>query len=298
MNRAIEIIAKIIIWTLGIGWACIFGVLLVRAFVCDQFIVPSESMTPTLIPGDRILANKLVAGARIYKRFDFGEDIPLESFRMPGLRRVEVNDIVVFNAPYGYERKRIEFKINYVYAKRCIGTPGDSVSIDGSRFRNSRFDGAIGDTMQQRRLAMIPDSMFSRGVMRAFPADDRLFGWTIKDMGPLYVPQAGDTVTIDERNAKLYRLVIEYETGSELKFADGRATLDGAPLERYVFRQNYYYFCGDNVVDSKDSRYLGFVPEEFIIGVVRRISYSRDRYTDRLRWNRTWRNTSEIEYGR
>ena len=60
----------------------------VRAFVCDQFVVPSESMLPTLIPGDRILVNKLIAGARIYRSFDFAEGAPLRSFRLPGLRKV------------------------------------------------------------------------------------------------------------------------------------------------------------------------------------------------------------------
>lgn len=288
-----ERIAKIIIWTLGIGWGCVFGLLFVRAFVCDQFVIPSSSMEPTLIPGDRILVNKLIAGARIYKLLDFGEDIPLESFRTPGLRRVRVNDILVFNAPHGYERGRIEFKINYVYAKRCIGTPGDSIRITDGRFCNNRFDGIIGDTARQRQLAAIPDSLFSRGTMRAFPGDDRLFGWTIKEMGPLYVPRAHDTVTMDERNTKLYGLIVEYETGGRLQFGNGRAELDGVPLERYVFDRNYYYLCGDNVVDSRDSRYLGFIPEEFIIGVVRRISYSRDRYTGRLRWRRTWRNAAK-----
>lgn len=86
-------------------------------------------MSPTLIAGDRILANKLVAGARIYKKIEFGKDIPLRSFRMPGLREVRPNDVVIFNAPRGYDRGRIEFRINYVYTKRCIGAPGDSISI-------------------------------------------------------------------------------------------------------------------------------------------------------------------------
>lgn len=41
------------------------GWLLVRIFCCDQFVVPSESMMPALLPGDRILVNKLLAGSRI-----------------------------------------------------------------------------------------------------------------------------------------------------------------------------------------------------------------------------------------
>ena len=41
-----------------------------------------------------------------------------------GLRKVEHNDIVIFNFPINRSKYRIEFKINYVYGKRCIGLPG------------------------------------------------------------------------------------------------------------------------------------------------------------------------------
>lgn len=149
-------ILKYLTWTLGGGCLLFAGWLLLRIFLCDQFVVPSDSMNPTLIAGDRILVNKLIAGARIYKKLEFGKDIPLRSFRTPGIRKVGVNDVVVFNAPRGYDRNRIEFRINYVYSKRCIGTPGDSVSVRDGYFRNNRHPGPIGDTGQQRRLHETP----------------------------------------------------------------------------------------------------------------------------------------------
>lgn len=37
-----------------------------RAFVADQFIIPTWSMAPTLVPGDRVVVNKLIMGARLY----------------------------------------------------------------------------------------------------------------------------------------------------------------------------------------------------------------------------------------
>lgn len=72
MQRVIEYLFRSILCVVLLltGWA------LLRIFVCDQFVVPSESMSPTLIAGDRILANKLVAGARIYKKIEFGKDCP------------------------------------------------------------------------------------------------------------------------------------------------------------------------------------------------------------------------------
>ena len=179
MQRVIEYLFRSILCVVLLltGWA------LLRIFVCDQFVVPSESMSPTLIAGDRILANKLVAGARIYKKIEFGKDIPLRSFRMPGLREVRPNDVVIFNAPRGYDRGRIEFRINYVYTKRCIGAPGDSISIREGYFHNNRHTAPIGNLDQQRRLNRTPDSLIPRKVLRTIPFDDRNFGWTIVPCG-------------------------------------------------------------------------------------------------------------------
>lgn len=284
MMRAIKYLFR----TLLAGWLLFGGWLLLRLLVCDQFVVPSHSMNPTLIAGDRILVNKRIAGPRIYRSFDFSEEAPLESFRLAGRRPVRVGDVAVFNAPHGYDRGRIEFRINYVYAKRCIGAPGDSVSIRDGYFRNNRHDGTIGDLRQQQLFSAMPDSLFPPDVLRAFPFDDSLFGWTIRDFGPLYIPQAGATVAMDVRTWRLYRTVIEYETGRMPVCNSGAVRLGDDTLRTYTFRNDYYFFCGDNVANSRDSRYLGFVPEEFIIGVVDRVRYSEDPATGRRRRERRW----------
>ncbi len=247
--------------------------------VSDKFIIPTDSMTPTLIPGDRIVVNKLIFGARVYKNFDFSRGQPLESWRMPGLRRIRTGDVLVFNYPYGYDDwSRIEFKINYVYAKRCIGVPGDTVSVEGGFYHNFRQPGTIiGLEAEQRRLSAMPDSLIPGPIFNTMPFDG---SWTVKDFGPLWVPARGDTIRLDDSSRPLYGRVIEYETGRRLS-----DTL----VNDYVFRDNYYFVVGDNVMNSGDSRYWGFVPELFVVGVSRRIAYSRDRATDKFRWDRLWR---------
>ena len=50
---------------------------------------------------------------------------------------------------------------------------------------------------------------------------------------------------------------------------------------------NYYFMAGDNVGASNDSRYWGLVPEEYIVGVVKYISYSVDPETGKHRKGRT-----------
>ena len=47
------------------------------------------------------------------------------------------------------------------------------------------------------------------------------------------------------------------------------------------FPKDYYFVCGDMAYGSKDSRYWGFVPEEYIVGVVDRVVESRHPVTGR-----------------
>ena len=62
-----------------------------RIFIAESFKVPSDSMRPTLVPGDKIWVNKLLYGARIYTSFNFDDHAPLKCFRMPGLREIRPN---------------------------------------------------------------------------------------------------------------------------------------------------------------------------------------------------------------
>lgn len=237
-------------------------------FICDRFRIGGDSMSPTLESGDRIMVNKLLMGARIYTSYDFSSP-DMKSFRMPGLRKIRPGDVAVFNYPYGRNRKKIEFRINYVYAKRCIGCPGDTVSIEDGYYRNGRcVDMILGVADNQRELKETPDSVLSRkkGILEAFPFSPD-YGWTIKDFGPLYVPGKGDSIRIDTGTVKLYGRMIEYETGILPQTREGKVWLDGHELREYVFKGNWYFFGGDNVLNSKDSRYTGLVPEEYIVGI-------------------------------
>ncbi|MBO7478801.1 MAG: signal peptidase I [Salinivirgaceae bacterium] len=229
-----------------------------RAFVAERFSIPTLSMSPTLVPGDKIWVNKLLFGARIYKSFDFVDHAPLECFRMPGLRRIRPNDVIVFNYPFGYDDwSRIEFKINYVYCKRVAGTPGDTISICDGITHNSNYDGVIGLYEKQLQLQSIPDSVFwSYNSMTAIPLS--LPQNTIKNLAPMLVPAKGQTIELTEFNRHLYGLIIQYETGC---FPSDSAT-------SYTFTHDYYFVLGDNSPDSRDSRYIGFIPDDFIIGIV------------------------------
>jgi len=229
-----------------------------RIFIAERFNVPSDSMRPTLLPGDKVWVNKLLYGARIYKSFNFEDHAPLKCFRMPGFRKIRPGDVICFNYPLGYDKwTEIEFKINYVYCKRVVGVPGDTVGIKDGITWNNNYEGILGSLKYQTLVQNTPDSiLWANQMMMAMPFSYPW--WTIKNLGPLYIPEKGATVSLDQGGRSIYGPVIRYETGS----------LPSEEMESYTFKNNYYFAFGDYSIDSKDSRYFGFIPEDFIIGIV------------------------------
>lgn len=229
-----------------------------RIFIAESFKVPSDSMRPTLVPGDKIWVNKLLYGARIYTSFNFDDHAPLKCFRMPGLREIRPNDVICFNYPLGYDKwTKIEFKINYVYCKRVVGTPGDTIGVTDGVTWNSNYDGTIGLLQEQLKIRETPDSILWRTkFMGTMPFTMPM--WTMKNFGPLYIPQKGVTIELDSVGRAIYGPVIEFESGM---WPDSTVTC-------HTFQHDYLFAFGDNSLDSNDSRYWGFIPEDFIIGIV------------------------------
>jgi len=219
-----------------------------RIFIGDWFPVNTTSMIPTIVPGDKIWVNKLIFGARVYKNLDFLDGKPLKTFRVKGWRKIRRGDVVVFNAPI--QRSGVDsivFKIDYVFVKRCIGLPGDTVWIHKP----------VGQFNTLDSLSNVLGNSY---------------------YGMIHVPQKGDTICMNDSNIRLYLTVITYET------------VDSLPTDLHIFRSNYYFMCGDNTLHSFDSRYFGFVPEEFIIGVSRRVLFNnRDGLKQKVRGRRIFK---------
>ncbi len=249
------------ILVVAVGMIVAFAVALI--FFIDSFMVKGDSMEPTYHSGQRIYVNKLLMGARIYRSYDFAST-RLSSFRMPGLRRLSVGDIVIFNYPFVGGKDTIGFKINYVYAKRCMGVPGDSVRIVNGFYRDEERR-IVGESEYQYRLHDIPDSL----LMKMKGCYYAMNGWNVKNFGPVYVPGKGDKVTVGESDFLWYKKLIKYETGFMPTIDSlGQVSLDGKILREYTFKGNWYFLGGDNVLNSRDSRYFGLVPEEYIVGIV------------------------------
>lgn len=261
----------------------------IRTYIYETFWIPSDSMLPTLIPGDRVYVDKLTLGARLIENSNGTmPDQDPSVTRVMGFGELQRNDIIVFNLPVPYDRQKIEFKPDSIYCKRCIALPGDTIGAVEGVFRNSATADTLGCIESQRQLSTILDSELALHTYRTFPFHSTQYDWTIKNFGPLYVPRKGATIAIDSLNYHLYRMVIEYETGKNLTLKNGKPYLEKQeqPLDRYTFTENYYFTAGDNVLNSYDSRYWGFLPEKYIIGIVNHIVYSRSPTEGTLLWHR------------
>lgn len=280
LNRLMDVF----IYTSIAGLLLVASYFFCRIFVVDQFVIPSDSMYPTLQVGDRVWVNKLVMGARIYDDIESASSSTLRSWRTRGIRRVERNDILIFNFPINDDR--MAFKINYVYAKRCVALPGDSISAVDGYYRNSNWTGVLGNKHAQDYLNSIPDDKLDEWIKYTIPYDHR-YSWNIRNFGPIYVPRKGDVMRLDAKALLFYAKILEFETDKKFSLStDGKVLADGLPMEYHIFTHNYYFTLGDNVMNSHDSRYWGFVPEEYIVGVVGIIPYSMDKDTGKINKDR------------
>ena len=265
-----------------------------QVFVSASFSIPSDSMMPTLRPGDYVLVNKLLKGARLFDVWDAAEHRPFEIRRLPGLEEFRRGEVLVFNFPYPERWDSIGFDIMLYYVKRCVGQPGDTVEIRDAHYRVRGVDAPVGNAGSQERLSRMLAERHGREEMKrnhsyyTFPHDS-LLGWNIEDFGPLYVPARGDSVRLNRETFLFYRNLIEWEQRAKLEYREGRCYLQGREIAGYRFREDYYFMGGDNCLNSQDSRYWGLLPEPYIVGKATRIWKSEDPYTGDMDWSRVWK---------
>lgn len=116
-----------------------------------------------------------------------------------------------------------------------------------------------------RSIKRYSEPMLSFQNQEIFP-HDHLYRWTGDNFGPLVVPARGDTLQLTMLNLPLYERIIDVYENNELEIRGGEIYINGDPVDRYVFRMDYYFVMGDNHHNSADSRYWGFVPEDHLLG--------------------------------
>ena len=213
--------------------------IIIRTFFFQAFFIPSSSMEPTLLVGDRIFVSKFSYG---YSKHSFPFSLPLINERVL-FSEPELGDIIVFKTP---ENLRID------YIKRLVGLPGDKIQmIDGILH--------INDIPVKRKKIRSETKLINNGQIRNLLVYEE---------------------TLPNN--------ISYET-----FDMGNTRADNT--SEIFIPEDSYFFMGDNRDNSKDSRFVGSVPKNNLVGKAQIIFFATEGGSTILEF---WRWPFDIQIDR
>jgi signal peptidase I len=321
---------KLFLWTFLI-------LLLVRVFLYQVTNTGNFHMASTLLPGDRVIVNKYRAGLRLPISIiglpgtdaPYADGIRLPYLRLPALKKLRRQEVVVFNYPAGsdkpIDRKRLMIS-------RIIGLPTDTVMIMDKQvsvnnkavtppalaraeYRVVTSGQPIGNDFIRKYDIEKPRVVANIGIYdvdlpknassilektegiknvretRQFPGDasvdyyplSNFFKWNRDQFGPFRVPAKGMTVGIEIRTIDFYRDMIETQEGHDVLVDFAGVHIDGKIMTSYTFEKDYYFVLSDNRDNPDDSRKIGFVPADHILGVAKRMIWSHQTEFDYVR---------------
>lgn len=216
-------------------------VLIIQRFYLGNFMVPTGSMEPTIMPKDRLFGNMVSYKFRAPKR----------------------EEIVVFKEP-------IQNKV--LYTKRIMGLPGERVFIkDNYLYINnnkieSRNYSPLGDLgnntwivpKKDDKVIIVPGRNYTEEYMRRNINVGRIQDILLQNPGEIKeaIPSLEFYVN-GERTGMILDLVHDKKVIKDL--------MDGKTIET-TLEDDYYLALGDNTNGSYDSRMWGFVKEDRIRG--------------------------------
>lgn len=235
-----KILRKIIKLIESLGTALIL-VLIIQKFYIGNFLVPTGSMIPTIVPRDRLFGNMFIYSFKAPKR----------------------EDIIVFKEP-------IENKV--LYTKRLMGLPGEKVQIKYDRlFVN-------GKKISDREYTPLGELSYNTwivpkkgDIVKIVPGED----YTTKfeqeniDVGKVQKLLKENSGYVSQLlpNVKFY--INGSQTGMILDYIHNPEVLSQLIKGKTVTEkldEDYYLALGDNTNGSYDSRMWGFVKEDRIKG--------------------------------
>ena len=220
--------------------------IIIRLFVFETMMVPTGSMIPTIIPGDRLFIEKITYT----------------------VREPVIGEIVVFWTPFvdrqalgmlGWFDKFMDlfsprkFKGHVKYVKRLVGKEGDVlelVKVPGKGYQ-LYVNGKIPESLKDRyydREGVFSDPDFYTKV--AFP--ERTVG-----NARYFFTQLHQALSYSEYYQK-------YLKNLDLKKYIWKDPATGRV--KVKIPEGFCFMMGDNSKDSLDSRFFGFVPMENVIG--------------------------------
>ena len=249
------------------GLLLFFVIMIVfRSAVADWNQVPSGSMQPGILGGDRIVVDKLAWDLRV----------PFTDIRLMRWSNPERGEIVTFDNPVD----------GRLFIKRVVAVPGDRVEW--------RRDQLLINGERATYTPLAESDLF--GLMMEKPRNHRFYREQLMG-GSRVVMFRGRPGTGEWTDSplRLFSPVKEGCAGCEL-----RASTAGSALSKAICRccnhgacssfppftvpEDKYWMMGDNRDNSTDSRFIGFVDRRHIYGRAHAVAFSvGDNYWPRFR---------------
>jgi signal peptidase I len=232
----------------------------------DAFQIPTGSMKNTLLEGDFLLVNKSAYSISTPHQIPFLNK-RLSRTELISTGTPEFNDVVAFEIPADYYNP--DTSDYSILIKRIIGLPGDTIEIkDQILFINHkkyRTPSYIKLNLNESPIENINKDLF--------PYNNK---WSLENYGPIIIPKKGMKVELNPKNILQWQNAINTDYGKKVISVEGTViNLNNTAIREYSFEKDYYFVLGDNRKNSIDSRYFGYVPEEWIIGKAFMIYWSK-----------------------
>jgi signal peptidase I len=166
-----------------------------RELLAEAYRIPSGSMEPTLLVGDRLFVNKL----------RFGPHIPFTNYSLPGYASPKRGDVTVFISPPQDPAIRISpDEVTPTLVKRIVGVPGDTLLMRrGLLMVNGTTYASPNAFVLPDAIASEPQGIFSwqhRIEIRGSRFGAPIEAPSLHDWGPLVVPDGTYFMMGDNRD--------------------------------------------------------------------------------------------------
>jgi signal peptidase I len=191
------------------------------------FILRSFLFEPFKIPSSSMVPTLQIGDLILVNKFTYGIRLPVVNKKVIEINNPQRGDVMVFKYPR-------DTSLDYI--KRVVGVPGDKIiyrnkklTINGQELKYQ----ALPDYLDEERLTYSKQYAETiNGVTHRILNDER---------APAFVPNPDD---FPQRNLCSYN-------------SEGFAC---------TVPPGHYFMMGDNRDNSLDSRYWGFVPDQYIVG--------------------------------
>ncbi|MDD4515897.1 signal peptidase I [Massilibacteroides sp.] len=242
-------------------------VVAIRFYLIESYRISTTAMENSLKKGDFILVNK--------------------SNKQP-----KGNQVILFVSPLLKDSASTP-----LFLSRCIGLPGDTIRIaqDGYTINGRYFplspntvcqynvDNAIVESflnvMKRLEISVRNQKQEEKNVLLSLtPFEEysireeldeqtnKLFTKLYAEEYTLVVPRKNRPYRLTPENLTACKEAILHEAELSVSFRDQKLFMDGKETNFFFFRQDYYWVLSDNTKDGIDSRHLGFIPADNILG--------------------------------